>query len=106
MFRAGTTLRDNRCGRSSLGLTPEWKNEVQRSVRDHPADSLSVQRWSNAGPKLQTKIFALFAITRVLVCLCRHGHLLVLFDIVRSGELYVDVIAPPCIGSFDRFFPE
>ena len=45
MFRAGTTLRDDRCGRSPLWLTTEevdrWKNEVRRSVRHRPADSLS-----------------------------------------------------------------
>ncbi|EPS94297.1 hypothetical protein FOMPIDRAFT_1055235 [Fomitopsis schrenkii] len=35
-----------------------------------------VKRWRNAGPELWKKMFALFTITGVFMCLCRHGHLL------------------------------
>ncbi|EMD37545.1 hypothetical protein CERSUDRAFT_50792, partial [Gelatoporia subvermispora B] len=33
------------------------------------------------------KMFALFAITGIFVCLCRHGHVLAACDMIRSGEL-------------------
>lgn len=46
-----------------------------------------VERWRNAGPESRKKMFALFAITGVFVCICRHGHPLVICDMVRSGEL-------------------
>lgn len=46
-----------------------------------------VERWRNAGPESRKKMFALFAISGVFVCICRHGHPLVICDMVRSGEL-------------------
>ncbi|EPS92790.1 hypothetical protein FOMPIDRAFT_1137302 [Fomitopsis schrenkii] len=52
-----------------------------------------VERWQNAGPESRKKMFALFAITGVFVCLCWHGHLLAICDMVRSGELYVATIS-------------
>ncbi|EMD35111.1 hypothetical protein CERSUDRAFT_25658, partial [Gelatoporia subvermispora B] len=33
------------------------------------------------------KMFALFAITGIFVCICRHGQLLVMCDMIHSGEL-------------------
>lgn len=36
-------------------------------------------------------MFALFAVTGVFVCLCRHGQLLAICDMIRSGELYVSI---------------
>ncbi|KAH9831718.1 uncharacterized protein C8Q71DRAFT_798813 [Rhodofomes roseus] len=46
-----------------------------------------VERWRNAGPEARKKMFALFAKTGIFVCLCRHGQLLILCDMIRSGEL-------------------
>ncbi|KAH9931426.1 uncharacterized protein B0H18DRAFT_1083452 [Fomitopsis serialis] len=46
-----------------------------------------VERWRNAGPEARKKMFALFAMTGIFVCLCRHGQLLILCDMIRSGEL-------------------
>ncbi|KAI0371570.1 hypothetical protein BV20DRAFT_941699 [Pilatotrama ljubarskyi] len=51
------------------------------------AVSTCVERWRNAGPEARKKMFALFAVTGIFVCLCRHGHCLILCDMVRSGEL-------------------
>jgi len=48
-----------------------------------------VDRWRNAGPEARKKMFALFAITGIFVAVCRHGHVLVICDMIRSGELYV-----------------
>ncbi|EPS95018.1 hypothetical protein FOMPIDRAFT_130893 [Fomitopsis schrenkii] len=93
LFRAGATRQDERTGRSDLWLTPsevdQWKDEVCRPTSENTqADvSVCVERWRNAGPEVRKKMFALFAITGVFVCLCRHGHLLVICDMIRSGEL-------------------
>jgi hypothetical protein len=48
-----------------------------------------VDRWRNAGPEAHKKMFALFAIAGIFLAVCRHGHVLVICDMIRSGELYV-----------------
>ncbi|TFK79062.1 hypothetical protein K466DRAFT_606431 [Polyporus arcularius HHB13444] len=49
--------------------------------------SICVERWKAAGPEARKKMFALFAVSGVFVCLCRHGHILIMCDMIRSGEL-------------------
>jgi hypothetical protein len=46
-----------------------------------------VDRWRNAGPEARKKMFALFAVAGIFVAVCRHGHVLVICDMIRSGEL-------------------
>ena len=46
-----------------------------------------VERWCNAGPEAWKKMFALSAVTGIFVCLCHHGHPLVMCDMIWSGEL-------------------
>jgi hypothetical protein len=46
-----------------------------------------VERWKNAGPEARKKMFALFAIAGIFVSVRRHGHVLVMCDMIRSGEL-------------------
>ena len=48
---------------------------------------ICVQRWRSAGPEARKKMFALFAIAGIFIAVCRHGHLLVICDMIRSGEL-------------------
>jgi hypothetical protein len=48
-----------------------------------------VNRWRNAGPEARKRMFALFAIAGIFLAVCRHGHVLVICDMIRSGELYV-----------------
>ena len=48
-----------------------------------------VDRWRNAGPEAQKKMFALFAVAGIFLAVCRHGHVLAICDMIRSGELYV-----------------
>lgn len=46
-----------------------------------------VKRWRNAGPEARKKMFALFAVAGIFLVVCRHGHVLVMCDMIRSGEL-------------------
>ena len=46
-----------------------------------------VDRWRNAGPEARKKMFALFAVAGIFLSVCRHGHVLVICDMIRSGEL-------------------
>ncbi|EEB91783.1 hypothetical protein MPER_09806, partial [Moniliophthora perniciosa FA553] len=52
----------------------------------HSTVDVCVERWKNAGPESRKQMFALFAITGIFLATCRHGHVLVLCDMVRSGE--------------------
>jgi hypothetical protein len=46
-------------------------------------------RWRNAGPESRKKMFALFSVSGIFLVVCRHGHVLFICDMIRSGELYV-----------------
>lgn len=46
-----------------------------------------VERWRAAGPEARKKMFALFAIAGIFLAVCRHGHVLVMCDMIRSREL-------------------
>ncbi|KAJ6568722.1 hypothetical protein B0H19DRAFT_1065531 [Mycena capillaripes] len=46
-----------------------------------------VDRWRAAAPEARKKMFALFAISGIFLSVCRHGHVLVMCDMIRSGEL-------------------
>ncbi|KAJ6573764.1 hypothetical protein DFH09DRAFT_1311848 [Mycena vulgaris] len=62
-------------------LNEEEANELERCV------DTCVQRWKNAGPEARKKMFALFAVAGIFIAVCRHGHVLVICDMIRSGEL-------------------
>ncbi|KAJ7753384.1 hypothetical protein DFH07DRAFT_960224 [Mycena maculata] len=46
-----------------------------------------VDRWRAAGPDQRKKMFALFAVSGIFLTVCRHGHVIVMCDMIRSGEL-------------------
>lgn len=48
----------------------------------HADVSVCVECWQHAGPEARKKMLALFAVTGIFVCLCRHGHLLGICDMV------------------------
>jgi hypothetical protein len=48
-----------------------------------------VDRWKAAAPDARKKMFDMFAIAGIFICACRHGHVLLLCDMIRSGELSV-----------------
>ncbi|KIY54035.1 hypothetical protein FISHEDRAFT_32180 [Fistulina hepatica ATCC 64428] len=46
-----------------------------------------VERWHAASPDAKKRMVELFAVAGVFLTLCRHGHVLVICDMVHSGEL-------------------
>ncbi|KAF8167514.1 hypothetical protein B0H34DRAFT_669941 [Crassisporium funariophilum] len=46
-----------------------------------------VEHWCNAGPEARKKMFSLFAVAGIFLAVCRHGHVLVICDMIRSGKL-------------------
>lgn len=66
-------------------------NELSAQETDELVKCLNtcVERWKAAGPEARKKMFALFAIAGIFLSVCRHGHVLVMCDMIRSGELSV-----------------
>jgi Kyakuja-Dileera-Zisupton transposase len=46
-------------------------------------------RWTNMTNELVARMWGIFDETGVFLALCRHGFILVILDMVQSGELYV-----------------
>jgi hypothetical protein len=63
-----------------------WLNIAEHDEVQKITD-VCVERWRSAGPESRKKMFALFAISGIFIAVCRHGHLLVICDMIRSGEL-------------------
>ncbi|KAJ7190070.1 hypothetical protein GGX14DRAFT_382593 [Mycena pura] len=115
-FRSGHPRFDNRKSSSFCWLTPLPSADSAAATQDTasspaapdgeipdgPADcsadipddddlqkcvNTCVERWKAAGPEARKKMFALFAISGIFISVCRHGHVLVMCDMIRSGEL-------------------
>jgi hypothetical protein len=63
-----------------------WLNLVENDEVQKITD-VCVQRWQSTSPEARKKMFAMFAIAGVFLAVCHHGHLLVICDMIRSGEL-------------------
>lgn len=63
-----------------------WLNITENEELQKITD-VCVERWRSAAPESRKKMFALFAVAGIFVAVCRHGHLLVICDMIRSGEL-------------------
>ncbi|KAJ7785306.1 hypothetical protein DFH07DRAFT_948386 [Mycena maculata] len=46
-----------------------------------------MDRLRAAGPDQRKKMFALFAVSGIFLTVCRHGHVVVMCDMIRSGKL-------------------
>ncbi|KAI0058310.1 hypothetical protein BV25DRAFT_1872035 [Artomyces pyxidatus] len=60
------------------------------AVPAHPEDeerNPCAERWENMAPDITKKMWGIFDETGIFIAVCRHGSLLVLADMVRSGEL-------------------
>ncbi|KAJ7635957.1 hypothetical protein DFH06DRAFT_1272023 [Mycena polygramma] len=64
-------------------------NELESMQAEELAKCINtcVDRWRNAGPEQRKKMYALFAVAGIFLVVCRHGHVVVMCDMIRSGEL-------------------
>lgn len=71
------------------GHSGQFKKTSQDIDNPVPDAALTpcVKRWKNAGPEARKKMFAMFHIAGIFVALCRHGFVLLVCDMIRSGEL-------------------
>ncbi|KAJ8092616.1 hypothetical protein PM082_006941 [Marasmius tenuissimus] len=80
-------------GSGSTDGSPEPDDRRDTWLTDDELDDLAgiinpcVERWKAAGPEANKKMFSFFAISGIFLSVCRHGHVLVICDMRRSGEL-------------------
>ncbi|KAJ6448968.1 hypothetical protein C8R47DRAFT_999342 [Mycena vitilis] len=67
----------------------EWSKEVlaQQRSEDPEEDNECQERWKNMSEELTERMWGIFDETGIFLALCRHGFVLLVADMVRSGEL-------------------
>ncbi|KAF8142374.1 hypothetical protein K438DRAFT_2030121 [Mycena galopus ATCC 62051] len=110
--REKLTAADSKMGEPVLGKSSErvdnrdagdgyyisWER-VEKWAKDRVADKLPMQttgseednpcadRWKNMINDMTSKMWGIFDKTGIFLALCRHGFVLVIADVIRSGEL-------------------
>ncbi|TRM56402.1 hypothetical protein BD626DRAFT_551558 [Schizophyllum amplum] len=88
MFRKGTARQDSRHLQSWRWLEAESVDRFANETKEvNTCVNTCVERWKNLGPEARKKMLSLFSVSGVFLCVCRHGHVLVTCDMIRSGEL-------------------
>lgn len=87
---------DTRAAGQDMFLTTEmvdrWSNEILKDKvagyqEDPDDDNPCAPRWRNMKSEITAKMWGIFEETGLFLALCRHGFVLLLADMVRSGEL-------------------
>ena len=93
---------DLRIAGKDLYLTHEqvnvWSNEALKSAcptydEDKTDGNPCAERWRNMHTELTAKMWGIFEETGLFLALCRHGFVLLMADMVRSGELCVSQLS-------------
>lgn len=77
---------DEEVGSKDNGQFKKTELDVDNPVPNVPPTACTA-RWKNAGPDGQKRMFSMYLITGLFICLCRHGILLLMCDMIQSGEL-------------------
>jgi Kyakuja-Dileera-Zisupton transposase len=64
-----------------------WLNLAEGDDSLTQSLDVCVEQWQNAGPEARKKMFALFTVAGIFLAVCCHGHVLVICDMIQSGEL-------------------
>ena len=95
---APSELSDTRIGGGDVYLTNEYVNKwskesietINGTYKDEDDDgNPCAERWRNMKSTVTSKMWGIFNETGIFLSLCRHGFVLMIADMVRSGELYV-----------------
>jgi hypothetical protein len=87
---------DTRDAGKGIYLTNEqvdkWSKETLAQlcpayIEDDTDDNPCAERWRNMKTALTAKMWGVFHETGLFLALCRHGFVLMLVDMIRSGEL-------------------
>ena len=63
-------------------------SELKEDNNDNPCAG----RWSNMVNEVTARMWGIFDETGIFLALCHHGFVLIVADMVRSGELYVQFL--------------
>lgn len=85
--RGGTATTTNGASTAADDDASWLLREEQKTQLSEDSPTVCLERWKNAGPEARKKMFSLFSVTGIFIVVCRHGHVLVMCDMVRSGEL-------------------
>lgn len=87
-------VKDTRTAGLGIYLTREQVDEWAKEVLmedvpgfDYDDDNPCAERWRNMKTELTSKMWGVFEETGLFLALCRHGFVLLLVDMVHSGEL-------------------
>jgi hypothetical protein len=87
-------VKDSRTAGRGVYLTreqvDEWAKEVLMEDTpgfDYDDDNPCAERWRNMKDQITSKMWGVFEETGLFLVLCRHGFVLLLVDMVQSGEL-------------------
>lgn len=90
---------DTRAAGGDYYLTREevdaWSKESIKAVSgeqvvlDNAGENPCEERWKNLSEEVTAKMWGVYEETGVFLALCRHSFVLLIADMVRSGELYV-----------------
>ncbi|KAJ7880583.1 hypothetical protein B0H14DRAFT_2566270 [Mycena olivaceomarginata] len=99
------------------GGVDRWSKDVIESLVDIPhiddpeEQTVCEERWKNLKEDMTSRMWGIFDETGVFLALCRHGFVLLLADMVRSGELakypltivdaLLDAFGPNIGGGYD-----
>ena len=91
---ASSELKDCQTAGRGIYLTREQVDEWAKEVLmeevpgfDDDNENPCAERWRNMKTELTAKMWGIFEETGLFLALCRHGFVLILVDMVRSGEL-------------------
>jgi len=95
---ASSEVTDTRIGGEGVYLTNEYVNKWSKENiatidamynDDEDSSNPCAERWRNMKSTITSKMWGVFDETGIFLALCRHGFVLLIADMVRSGELYV-----------------
>jgi len=66
---------------------PLWLNVTEANEELQGSVNACVEHWRAAAPDARKRMLALFAVSGIFLVVCRHGHVLLTCDMIRSGEL-------------------
>ncbi|KAF9037083.1 hypothetical protein BJ165DRAFT_1353764, partial [Panaeolus papilionaceus] len=88
-----------------------WAKDTIKGWLENPSNTPCEDRWKNMASELTEKMWRMFDETGIFLALCRHGFVLVVLDMVQSGELskyplavvkaLLDAFGPNLGGGYD-----
>ena len=68
----------------------EWEDEMEGDPTDGAPDSACAANWKATAKDEKKCTWSAFWETGIFASVCRHGRILWLIDMIKSGELYVN----------------